>query len=325
MTRFTAIEDLEAIGGSLHLAMGVFDGLHLGHQAVIRAAVRGARMSGGVAGVLTFEPHPIQVLAPEKAPLRIFPSMDQKELLIRSLGAEVLLVLHFDEEMAQQSAAAFSTSLLSVPNLRQVVAGEDWKFGRDRQGTMAFLQAHSEGSLVDVNPVSPVVWGGERISSTRLRMALCEGDLESVRGMLGRLFSVTGTVVAGDQVGRTLGAPTANIALGNEQLPPHGVYTVMVGIDGEEGCREAVANLGIRPTVGGKRRLLEVHLLDFEGNLYGRKLEIFFGKMIRREQKFEGHVELRNQIQADLAEARRRFNAADAGVGAIGRPDESAG
>ena len=282
-------------------------------------------MSGGVAGVLTFEPHPIQVLAPEKAPLRIFPSMDQKELLIRSLGAEVLLVLHFDEEMAQQSAAAFSTSLLSVPNLRQVVAGEDWKFGRDRQGTMAFLQAHSEGSLVDVNPVSPVVWGGERISSTRLRMALCEGDLESVRGMLGRLFSVMGTVVAGDQVGRTLGAPTANIALGNEQLPPHGVYTVMVGIDGEEGCREAVANLGIRPTVGGKQRLLEVHLLDFEGNLYGRKLEIFFGKMIRREQKFEGHVELRNQIQADLAEARRRFNAADAGVGAIGRPDESAG
>ena len=134
-----------------------------------------------------------------------------------------------------------------------------------------------------------------------------------------------GTVVAGDQVGRTLGAPTANIALGNEQLPPDGVYTVMVGIDGEEGCREAVANLGIRPTVGGKRRLLEVHLLDFEGNLYGRKLEIFFGKMIRREQKFEGHVELRNQIQADLAEARRRFNAADAGVGAIGRPDESAG
>ena len=325
MTRFTAIEDLEAIGGSLHLAMGVFDGLHLGHQAVIRAAVRGARMSGGVAGVLTFEPHPIQILAPEKAPLRIFPSMDQKELLIRSLGAEVLLVLHFDEEMAQQSAAAFSTSLLAVPNLRQVVAGEDWKFGRDRQGTMAFLQAHSEGSLVDVNPVSPVVWGGERISSTRLRMALCEGDLESVRGMLGRLFSVTGTVVAGDQVGRTLGAPTANIALGNEQLPPDGVYTVMVGIDGEEGCREAVANLGIRPTVGGKRRLLEVHLLDFEGNLYGRKLEIFFGKMIRREQKFEGHVELRNQIQADLAEARRRFNAADAGVGAIGRPDESAG
>ena len=321
MTRFSTIAELADVGNSLHLAMGVFDGLHLGHQAVIKAAVRGAEISGGAPGVLTFDPHPIQILSPENAPRRIFSSLEQKEILLSALGVEVLLVLRFDEVMAGQTADTFAKSLLSVPDLRQVVAGEDWKFGQGRQGTMAFLQGRGMDYNVSVEPIPAVTWQGERISSTRLRRALRAGNLSSVREMLARPYSVMGTIVRGEQVGRELGAPTANIQIGDEQFPPDGVYAVSARIDGESREREAVANLGIRPTVGGTQQLLEVHLLDFEGNLYGRTLEIFFGKMIRGEKKFQGLAELQKQIQLDLEEARRLFKASEAGLGANDRLD----
>ena len=321
MTRFSTIAELADVGNSLHLAMGVFDGLHLGHQSVIKAAVRGAEISGGAPGVLTFDPHPIQILSPENAPRRIFSSLEQKEILLSALGVEVLLVLRFDEVMAGQTADTFAKSLLSVPDLRQVVAGEDWKFGQGRQGTMAFLQGRGMDYNVSIEPIPAVMWQGERISSTRLRRALRAGNLSSVREMLGRPYSVMGTIVRGEQVGRELGAPTANIQIGDEQFPPDGVYAVSARIDGESREREAVANLGIRPTVGGTQHLLEVHLLDFEGNLYGRTLEIFFGKMIRGEKKFQGLAELQKQIQLDLEEARRLFKASEAGLGANDRLD----
>jgi len=321
VTRFSTIAELADVENSLHLAMGVFDGLHLGHQAVIKAAVRGAEISGGAPGVLTFDPHPIQILSPENAPRRIFSSLEQKEILLSALGVEVLLVLRFDEVMAGQTADTFAKSLLSVPDLRQVVAGEDWKFGQGRQGTMAFLQGRGMDYNVSVEPIPAVMWQGERISSTRLRRALRAGNLSSVREMLGRPYSVMGTIVRGEQVGRELGAPTANIQIGDEQFPPDGVYAVSARIDGESREREAVANLGIRPTVGGTQHLLEVHLLDFEGNLYGRTLEIFFGKMIRGEKKFQGLAELQKQIQLDLEETRRLFKASEAGLGANDRLD----
>ncbi|MEO1824321.1 MAG: riboflavin kinase, partial [Roseibacillus sp.] len=211
-------------------------------------------------------------------------------------------------------AATFAQSLLSVPGLRQVVAGEDWKFGKGREGTMTFLRSCSSGYNVEVEEIAAVTCRGERISSTRLRRALRDGHLSSVREMLGRSYSVLGSVVAGEQVGRQLGAPTANILVGEEQLPPDGVYAVLARIEGESREREAVANLGIRPTVGGTQRLLEVHLLDFEGNLYGENLEISFGRMIRGEKRFQGHAELQKQIQKDLEEVRRLFDVDEAEV-----------
>ncbi len=302
------------MGNPLHLAMGVFDGLHLGHQEVIKAAVNGAESSGGMSGVLTFEPHPIQVISPENAPRRIFSSLEQKEILLDSFGVEVLLVLRFDEDLARQTAATFTESLLSVPGLRQVVAGEDWKFGKGRQGTMAFLRSRSGDYNVEVEEIPAVTCRGERISSTRLRRALREGLLGSVREMLGRSYSVLGAVVRGEQLGRKLGVPTANILVGEEQLPPDGVYAVLARIKGEERGRKAVANLGIRPTVGGVRRQLEVHLLDFKGDLYGEHLEIIFGRKIRGEQKFQGPAELQEQIQKDLEEVKRIFRLNEAGV-----------
>ena len=204
MIRYKTIEELGGIEDSLHLAMGVFDGLHLGHQAVIETAVRGAAISGGVAGVLTFDPHPVQILDPENAPRRIFSSLRHKERLLSAMGVEVLLVLNFDNLMAHRTAADFASRLCSVPCLRQVVAGEDWKFGQGRKGTMAFLQSQSRKYRIDVDPVAPVMLGGEMISSTRLRKALRDGDLDSVSRMLGRSYSITGRVVAGEQVGRLM-------------------------------------------------------------------------------------------------------------------------
>ena len=314
MKRLSTIAELEEVQGPLHLAMGVFDGVHLGHQAVIGTAVEGARGSGGVAGVLTLEPHPIQILAPGQAPRRILVSLEHKERLLASLGVTVLLVLRFDETMARQSAEEFGEHLFSVAALRQMVAGEDWKFGRERRGTMDLLRGLGEPHGVEVTAVPAVMLKGERISSTRLRQVLRDGNLQAASEMLGRSYTVMGTVVRGEQLGRKLGTPTANIMLGDEQLPPDGVYVVTATIGEGKETHRGVANLGVRPTVNGERRLLEVHLLDFEGDLYEAGVEVCFGLRLRSEKKFKDQEELREQIRRDLKEARELFKESKAGI-----------
>ncbi|MCS5540573.1 MAG: riboflavin biosynthesis protein RibF [Roseibacillus sp.] len=314
MKRLSTIAELEEVQRPLHLAMGVFDGVHLGHQAVIGTAVEGARGSGGVAGVLTLEPHPIQILAPGQAPRRILVSLEHKERLLASLGVTVLLVLRFDETMARQSAEEFGEHLFSVAALRQMVAGEDWKFGRERRGTIDLLRRLGEPHGVEVTAVPAVMLKGERVSSTRLRRALRDGNLQAASEMLGRSYTVMGTVVRGEQLGRKLGAPTANIMLGDEQLPPDGVYVVTATIGEGKETHRGVANLGMRPTVNGERRLLEVHLLDFEGDLYEAGVEVCFGLRLRSEKKFKDQEELREQIRRDLKEARELFKESKAGI-----------
>lgn len=314
MKRLSTIAELEEVQGPLHLAMGVFDGVHLGHQAVIGTAVEGARGSGGVAGVLTLEPHPIQILAPGQAPRRILVSLEHKERLLASLGVTVLLVLRFDETMARQSAEEFGEHLFSVAALRQMVAGEDWKFGRERRGTIDLLRRLGEPHGVEVTAVPAVMLKGERVSSTRLRRALRDGNLQAASEMLGRSYTVMGTVVRGEQLGRKLGAPTANIMLDDEQLPPDGVYVVTATIGEGKETHRGVANLGMRPTVNGERRLLEVHLLDFEGDLYEAGVEVCFGLRLRSEKKFKDQEELREQIRRDLKEARELFKESKAGI-----------
>lgn len=289
----------------LHLALGVFDGVHLGHRAVIGAAVDGARASGGIAGVMTFEPHPIRILAPERAPRQILASIDHKERLLEELEVELLLVLRFTPELAKRDADGFARELLGAPPLRQVAVGSDWRFGRDRAGTEAHLRRLGEELGVGVTVVEPVMVDGERVSSTRIRQALRDGNLAGAAAMLGRPYTVMGQVVEGDQLGRRMGVPTANIEAGGEQLPPDGVYAVTARVEGEE--RPGVANLGVRPTVGGARRLLEVHLFDFDGNLYGQPVEVRFGRRLRGERKFAGVEELRSQIERDLVAGRALF------------------
>lgn len=296
------LEELPDIGQPLHLALGVFDGLHLGHQAVVARAVTAAANEGGLAGVLTFDPHPIRVIAPAKAPASLLETLDHKACLCAGMGVQLIVPLHFDAAMARMEAEEFIARLCAAP-VRTVAVGEDWRFGHRRAGDVALLQRESSSRGFLPEAVPPVMFDGDRISSTRIRQAIHDGNLDEAERMLGRRYSVCGKVVEGAKLGRKLGFPTANIDTGNLQLPPDGVWTACM-IDSSGRRRDGVANLGTRPTVDGRRRVLEVHLLDFSGDLYGKSLEVSFGKHLRAEMKFNGLDELRAQIARDVAAAR---------------------
>ncbi len=295
-------KELREIKKSLHLALGVFDGVHVGHQSVIRLAVDAAKQSGGVAGVLTFEPHPIRVLAPEKAPRRILASIHHKGELLADLGVEVMLVVPFTKEFATLDAREFLDTLWqNAPTLKTLAMGEDWQFGSRRSGNVEVLKSFGESRDVDVLTAGSVRVDGERVSSTRIRQAIRDGNMQAVSAMLGRDYTVMGTVVEGKKLGRSIGFPTANLRVYNEQLPPDGVWAVEVTLDQGLVYRGA-GNLGMRPTVeGGKgRRQLEIYLLDFSGDLYGSEMEVRFLTFVRGERKFDSLDALKRQIQEDV-------------------------
>jgi riboflavin kinase/FMN adenylyltransferase len=296
------LDELPSLGQPLHLAMGVFDGVHLGHQAVIAKVVEAASREGGLAGLLTFDPHPIQVIAPAKAPASLLETLEHKARVVSALGVRLFIPLHFDIAMAEMEADEFINRLAAAP-LRTIAVGEDWRFGHKRAGDVSLLQRVADRRGFRLEAVPPLMFDGDRISSTRIRQAIHDGNLDEAARMLGRRYAVCGPVVAGDQLGRQLGFPTANIATGNLQLPPGGVWVVRVSHADGRGWN-GVANLGTRPTVGGERRLLEVHLFDFSGDLYGENLEISFEKHLRQEMKFPSLEALREQISKDLIAAR---------------------
>ncbi|NQW99895.1 bifunctional riboflavin kinase/FAD synthetase [bacterium] len=295
------LEDLPALGVPLHLALGVFDGVHIGHQAVIARAVAAAARDGGLAGLLTFDPHPIRVIAPEKAPTSLLETLDHKARVVAKLGVELFIPLHFDREFAGLAAADFIARLTAAP-VRTIAVGEDWRFGHHRSGDVVFLNHEAACRGFTLEAVPPVMHDGDRISSTRIRQAIRDGNLAAAAQMLGRPYTVCGNVVVGKQLGRTLGFPTANLATGEAQLPPDGVWAVQASLaDGR--TFDGVANLGLRPTVGGETRLLEAHLFDFSGDLYGQELEIRFHQYLRGEIKFPSIDALRSQIQQDSEQA----------------------
>ncbi|MGA0845101.1 MAG: bifunctional riboflavin kinase/FAD synthetase [Luteolibacter sp.] len=296
------IDELVEAKLPLHLAIGVFDGLHLGHQAVIARAVAAASKHGGLAGILTFDPHPIRVIAPLKAPSSLLETLGHKAAVCASLGCEIMIPLHFDAEMAIMTAEAFIERLCTTP-VKTIAVGEDWRFGHRRAGDVAMLEKMSSSHGYELMAVPPVMFGGDRISSTRIRQAIHDGNLDEAAQMLGRRYSVTGTVIRGSQLGRQLGFPTANLETGHLQLPPNGVWAA-TAIDPDGRSCEAVANLGMRPTVDGANRTLEAHLLDFEGDLYGKNLELRFEKFLRSERKFESTAALQSQIARDIKAAR---------------------
>jgi riboflavin kinase / FMN adenylyltransferase len=296
------LDELPALGQPLHLAVGVFDGVHAGHQAVIAKAVQAAANEGGLAGLLTFDPHPIRVIAPGKAPTSLLETLDHKARVVSALGIRLFIPLHFDAAMAAMEAEEFIDRLAAAP-LRTVAVGEDWRFGHKRAGDVTLLQREAQQRGFRLEAVPPVMFEGDRISSTRIRQAIHDGNLDEAARMLGRPYAVSGPVVRGDQLGRKLGFPTANIATGNLQLPPGGVWAVRV--EAPEGQQwKGVANLGTRPTVGGEKPLLEVHLFGFSGDLYGRNLDVFFLEHLREERKFASLEALKEQISKDVAAAR---------------------
>ena len=295
--RISAIKDLAP---PVHLALGVFDGVHLGHQAVISRAVLAARKEGGEAGVLTFDPYPLRVLAPEKAPRRLLASLDHKATILEPFGVDFLLAIPFDRQRACLPAEDFVRELVNA-GARTIAAGEDWRFGHNRTGDRNLLSQLSEKLGFSFQAVPPVMMDGERISSTRIRQAVRDGNLQAAARMLGRPYSVMGKVLEGRKLGRELGFPTANIQPGDEQFPPDGVWAVQVKFGPK--CFQGVANLGKQPTVNGTDRTLEVHLFDFHDVLYNQVIEVFFLNFIRPVMKFDSISELKAQIQSDCTAA----------------------
>jgi riboflavin kinase/FMN adenylyltransferase len=298
------LEELAALGETLHLALGVFDGVHIGHQAVIARAVQAAEKEGGLAGLLTFDPHPIRVIAPSKAPAALLASLDHKAAIVGALGGSLFIPLRFDPEFARMEASQFIDQLTSAAPIRTLAVGEDWRFGHNRSGDVGFLKHQAASKGFQLEAVPPVMFGGDRISSTRIRQAIHDGNLAEAGRMLGRPYSICGVVQRGDQIGRTIGFPTANLATDEIQLPPGGVWAVRVSIEGGAPLL-GVANIGSRPTVGGVKLLLEVHLLAFDGDLYGRNIEVWFEKHLRAESRFPTLEALRAQIAIDVEEAGR--------------------
>ena len=284
------------------LTIGSFDGLHLGHQALIRRAMTLAARAARSSMVLTFEPMPRDVLAPASAPARLT-NFRERWRLIESLGVDICTVLHFNEHFRALSGAQFLDLLLREFQVHAIVVGHDFRFGRGGEMSATMLETACQPLGVTVDIVPPVLRGAERISSTAVRDALQAGEFRHAAALLGRPYRMRGRVVNGQRLGRTLGFPTANLRLRRRRSPLAGIFAVRVLGAGPE-PRPGVASLGTRPTVGGGELLLETHIMDFDGDLYGRELEIEFVARLRDELNFASLDELVVQMRRDTAEAR---------------------
>ena len=299
-----SIVDLESLRGPLFLAIGVFDGVHLGHQAVISTATRHAGSADGAPLVVTFDPHPVKVLRPHNAP-HLLTATQHKIALIRDLGVEHLLVINFDKKFAATSPEKFVEELLAHSKpLREVCVGHEWSFGKDRRGNLDLLKRLGAQFDFNVVGIPPVLVSGEVVSSTAIRQAVEKGDFPKAAEMLGREYTILGMVTRGDNLGKKIGFPTANLSAHSEQFPPNGVYLAKAWIRGVS--YHGVINLGYRPTVssGKSERVLEIHLLDFNRDIYGEDVEVQFVSYLRPEKKFDNVDALARQIALDVQQAR---------------------
>ena len=324
-------KDISAGLRKVCVAIGVFDGVHLGHQQIIRQTINDARQHEGLSLIVTFDKHPNTIVAPDRVPPLLY-SQPQKFRAIESLGADVLLEIHFDKEFSQQSGEHFIRGLArDLETVKSICVGADFVFGHKRSGNVALLRELGRELNFTVHGLAAVALDGETVSSTRIREAIRAGDFDAASQMLGRAYSLAGKVMRGDQLGRKLGFPTANLDTSGLLLPPNGVYAAHVmrrtGIlpvsnvsiqpktktnrDRQDACPtyRAVLNIGRRPTVENPapEPRVEVHLLNFNGDLYDEELEITFASKLRDEQKFASLDELKAQIGRDIGEATRKF------------------
>jgi len=292
------------------VAVGNFDGVHRGHQALVAPGVRDARAAAGTSVVLTFDPHPSRVLSPDRAPASLM-TLDQKAEILGSLGVDRLAVLPFTRELSRREPEEFAREILQgMLGARVVVVGSSFRFGRARAGDLQTLRRLGEELGFRVHGLRPVMSQGGPVSSTRIREALARGAVDAARDFLGRPFFVDGVVVEGAGRGRQLGIPTANLKVINEIVPGGGVYACWCSVHGEPSLKHpAAVNIGRRPTFGEGTTTVEAHLLDFSGNLYGRTLRLEFQQRLREERTFPGPEALVAQIRSDLDEARRVLSA----------------
>lgn len=282
------------------LAIGNFDGVHIGHQALISAAAETAMPNDDDVAVLVLDPHPLEVLDPARAPLILTP-LDLRGLLLQDVGGTILLRLPFDRSVAGWQAGAFVNVLLEHLDLRHVVVGDNFRFGQGASGDALTLRSLLSEVAVPMTIVPLVLMRGEPVSASRVRRAVADGRLKDARELLGRPFTVRGEVVHGDHLGRELGFPTANVRLAERLcLPPFGVYGGHVALPDGSTCTAAIS-FGTRPAVKGRDVRLEAHLLGFQGDLYGATLEVRFERFLRGEENFPSLDALKRQIATDVA------------------------
>jgi len=286
------------------VALGNFDGFHLGHQAVVSRAVARAFHERRPVIVATFDPHPVKFFKPDVPPFRLT-SLDQREALFAHAGADAMLLFEFNEGLRSTSAEDFVGKLLAgTIAAAGVVTGDDFGFGKGRAGNVEVLRTLGAELGLVAEAVAPVIIDGERVSSGRIREALKAGDTGTSTHLLTRDFAIEGVVQRGDARGRELGYPTANLNLGDYQRPRYGIYAVRVTLeDGSE--HPGVASLGVRPTFDPPQELLEAHLFDFDGDLYGQRIEVALHAFIRDERKFDSVDALVAEMRNDEVEARR--------------------
>lgn len=286
------------------MALGNFDGFHLGHQRVVSEAVSWARSEGRPVIVATFDPHPVRHFAPHVPPFRLT-TLDQREALFAAAGADAMLVFEFDDDLAATTAEAFVGELLAGQlGVAGVVTGEDCSFGKGRAGNVKLLTEEGARHGLTARPVGPVTEGGLPVSSSRIRDALKAGDCETATRLMTRPFAIRGTVQHGDKRGRAIGYPTANIDMGPYLRPRYGIYAVTGHLLDTGETLKGAANLGIRPQFEPAQELLEPHFFDFSGDLYGREVEVALHHFLRPEARFDSVEALTAQMAQDCARAR---------------------
>jgi len=289
------------------VAIGMFDGVHLGHQQVIRQTIADARQHEALAVVVTFDCHPNSVVAPARVPPLIY-SLPQKLRVVESLGADAILLIQFDLQFSQQPGETFIRSLAAdFGRVHSICVGSAFTFGHKRSGNVSLLQTLGREMKFSVHGMAAVALDGKVVSSTRIREHIRAGELDAASQMLGRAYSLAGKITRGDQIGRQLGFPTANIDAAGLVLPPNGVYAVHARVRGQN--HRAALNIGTRPTLSNPQPSLQIeaHLLDFSSEIYGEEMEVTFIEKLRDEQKFPSREALRAQIERDVQAARELF------------------
>jgi riboflavin kinase/FMN adenylyltransferase len=309
LAQFDGLDHVALPGRPIHAAIGIFDGVHLGHRAVIEAAVQSARHSGGVSIVLTFDPHPSVVLNPAN-PTRMILDLPAKREKLGQLGLDAIVVQPFTRDFAAITAEDFVPYIKRyLPRLSGIYVGENFRFGRARRGDVAMLVAEGRRHGIAVFSAPRVNLDGEPISSTRIRERILEGDMKGAAALLGYVYTAAGTVVHGKHLGRTIGFPTLNLGWSPDLRPLYGVYAVRVNGAKSYGWLPAVANYGLRPTVEETQEpRLEIHMLETCPYHAGDPVAVEWVRFLRPEKKFGGIAELRGQIAKDVAEARAEFS-----------------
>ena len=302
---------LSKFGGiDLIATIGNFDGLHLGHQHIIQNMQKDAESNNWKKLVIFTEPHAKEFFAEslgteEEKPPRILP-WPEKVTKLKELEVEFSFFLNFNNQLRKMTPEDFIEKVLSRLSIKKIVIGDDFRFGANREGDFKFLNNWGIENNILVEKTETFALYDERVSSTRIRSCLTDGDFDKAKELLGRPYTFTGKVVYGQQLGRQLGVPTANLWLPKNKLPIAGVYIVKVEFEGKN--YGGIANMGTRPTVGGQNPVLEIHLLEFSGNLYGKKISVEFLKKVRDEKKFDGLDQLKDQIFKDISSAREYFS-----------------